>query len=230
MTNTTTTSAQINSFVTEANRFVINALPNSTAKAFYIDLPIVSILTLNPISVLKTFSVASATYEIRGQINNFFKEYKINDYLDSLTDGYGKLASGATAGLIGGAFRYYATGQNPIVGALNNAAYETCNNIDLCANNKNVNIAFAIAVEALDATAQILLTAGDEIGAIHNAFKGGALVGALIGATVYELYIPALELKVTDNTFYNYAADAVDHSLNTAGNYLFTPDDFHREF
>lgn len=176
------TSTNINQFVTYSNNIAINSLPESMAKATYIDLPLTVVLTADPQKTAHTVAVASATYEMRIQIKDFLKSYGFDD-----------LPSGVTAGLVGGAFRYYITGQNPIIGALNNAAYEACNSIDICANNKNVNFVFTIAVEGLDAAAQSFLSAaqGNVIGATFNGLKGGLLVSLL----VYEFYVPALELK-----------------------------------
>lgn len=101
-------------------------------------------------------AISATTYEIRAQS----KDYLMKLGLDQNT-------AGALAGFAGGSFKYYMTGQNPVIGALNNAAYELCNNDDFCSNNIYANTAFTIAVESIDAAAQatIKLIFGDTIGA-----------------------------------------------------------------
>ena len=103
--------------------------------------------------------------------------------------------AGIMAGMIGGGFRYFALNQNPIIGALNNMAYETCSNIELCNDNPYVNIPFTILVKSLDSSLHAAEKAanGDMAGAILNAAYGGAKVGAFVCANIYGLYIPALE-------------------------------------
>lgn len=166
------------------NHAIFQDFPASVAKAVYIDSPIYSMYEATMSKAIYSSSIAGISYEIRSQVKTYVMDH-----------GEDKYVAGITAGMIGGSFRYYILNQNPVIGALNNIAYETCSNIELCNDNPYVNIPFTIIVETLDASLHAAEKAakGDMLGAALNAVYGGAKIGAFVCTNIYTLYIPAIE-------------------------------------
>ena len=219
MTNNTTNITSLSQFlvdgqqflVSNSKKYIVEQLPKSQVKAVLIEAPTVTTFSvLKPLLVNgeigKSFSEASMFLGGRVAIVSVSQEMRaqIKPYL--MEQGLDKYTAGALAGVVGGAFKYGATGQNIYIGAANNALYETCNNIDICANNPYVNIAFTITVEALDFAAQTALNAAGEL---FPAFCAGAMVGAVISTMVHGLYVPAVTegVQVIGN-----ASNPSDHS------------------
>ncbi|MGB4191233.1 MAG: hypothetical protein WBJ81_01620 [Rickettsiales bacterium] len=169
------------------NLAIVNNLPTSVTKAIYIDAPInlYSYLTDPKATASQAFyktGISAATYEIRVQSKAFLMEL-----------GLDQNTAGALAGFAGGAFKYYFTDQHPVIGALNNAAYELCNNDDFCSNNIYANTAFTIAVESIDAAIQAAL----------NLASGNAMGTALKIAEAVEKISESInkstsQIKVAD--------------------------------
>ena len=164
------------------NQALFKDFPASVAKAVYIDSPIYLSYESSISKALYGSSVAGISYEIRSQV----KTYIINH-------GESKYAAGIMAGMMGGGFRYFFLNQNPLIGAMNNMIYETCNNFDSCANNPSVNVPLTILVESVDASLHAIeqTTNGNIVGAVLNAAFGGVKIGAFVCANVHKLYIPA---------------------------------------
>lgn len=195
------------------NLAIVNNLPTSVTKAIYIDAPInlYSYLTDPKTTASQAFyktGVSAITYEIRTQSKAFLMEL-----------GLDKNTAGALAGFAGGSFKYYMTGQNPIIGALNNAAYELCNNNDFCSNNIYANIAFTIAVESLDAAAQttINLASGNAIGTALKITKAVEKISESVNKATSQIKVADVA-KTTAGTILS-AADKItrNKALEAAG-------------
>jgi hypothetical protein len=166
---------------------IFNIASSSIAKASMLDLPTNILFSSTPIF---SSTMSATTYGIRSSINA-----GINEYFElTPEDFYANQLRAITSGATGGYFKYYVTGQNPIIGALNNAAYELCNNFESCGNDPVNNALFTIAVESADAVAQTYLNTltGNVPGALCSAAIGGAKVGAAISYFANMIYVPLM--------------------------------------
>lgn len=172
----------------KANNVIFDIASTSIAKASLLDLPTNFLLASK--SPITSSSIAAVTYGIRSGINE-----GINKYFELTPEYfYANQARAITSGTIGGYFKYYVTGQHPIIGALNNAAYELCNNFESCGDDPINNALFTIIVESADTVAQTYLNAatGNAPGALYSAAIGGAKVGAAISYFANLLYAPIM--------------------------------------
>jgi|GEM_PF-5657694 len=183
----------------------------AVTKATLIDAPTHYFLGSNILYAPYKTAIAAGTYFTRSTIKDLTKD-KLSHTLD-----IGDIGAGILAGGVGGYFKYLATGQHPIVGAVNNALYETCNNFDFCAKNPYVSIPFAIAVETLDAAAQVGLaiyfgTAQNDatmMGAAASGFKLGAFI-SLMSQTTDSLYKEAASEHFDDA--WSFADSLLNHT------------------
>lgn len=189
------------------NLAIMNNLPTSVTKAIYIDAPInlYGYLTDPKTTASQAFyktGVSAITYEIRTQSKNYLLEL-----------GLDKNTAGILAGFAGGTFKYYVTGQNPVIGALNNAAYELCNNDDFCSNNIYANTAFTIAVESLDTAMQttINLALGNTIGTALKIAEAVEKISESINKSTSQIKVADVA-KTTAGTILS-AADKITKSI-----------------
>ena len=134
------------------NNWLVNT-PNNIAKALLIDLPdniYTAPFDFNINSRLDRAAICYGAYSIRSTIKGLVKEtFNLND-----EDFSANLVVSSVAGFVAGGLKYYVTGQNVLVGMLNNAAYEACGNFKYCKDHENE---FAIIVETIDAVSQVVL-------------------------------------------------------------------------
>jgi hypothetical protein len=173
------------------NTTYLSYIEPSAYKTSYIDLPVYIIVPYMlgaPITLQQNIInnlVVFTTYNARSIIKNEIMLPMVdNEYF-----------AAATAGIMGGAFKYYLTGQNPIIGSLNIMSYELCNLFDSCANDAKNNILFTTSVETIDFVSQFMLSqiaAGNQInaGAVFTNTLQGMAVGAVVSFCVHDIYVP----------------------------------------
>lgn len=173
----------------------LNITSSSITKASLLDVP--TNILLGSKTPIASSAISAVAYGIRSSINTGF-----NTYLElTPEDFYLNQARAITSGATGGFFKYYATGQNPIIGALNNAAYELCNNFESCGDDPFNNALFTIVVESADAVAQTYLNVaeGNSLEALRSAAIGGVKVGVAISYFANMLYVPLISSTETIN-------------------------------
>lgn len=180
-----------NTITINFSQTITKYIPESAQKASLIDIP--TSLTHSYLSgaspkidsLSNLALAASVSYHLRTEIKHYLME----------ECGLNKYTAGIIAGAVGGFVRYKLSDQVPLIGAINNALYETCNNFEVCSNNLIVASALTIAVEGLDAVAQSIYKYTIEkkpIESYYPLFIGGAKVGTIVSAFVGALYVPVV--------------------------------------
>jgi hypothetical protein len=213
MTNTNITNLNLNITSTEVIQEAFYAIPSSIEKSSMIDFPAYLIFT--PKNAIYNSAMAAISYDIRTTINEAGgKAFNIES-----DDTSAKIMLAIASGGTGGAFKYYAIGQNPAIGAISTAGYEICDAFNFCKNNPLVYGPATIAIESFDAAAHTYLKIleGDATGTVIQAAIGGAKVGATVYGLIQGLYIPGTDaLHEAESIALNSTLNYVD-SLIYAG-------------